>query len=202
MNFREDTGPERNRYFTSDLHLSHANVIKYCNRPFRNADEMNEKIIENWNSVVTPQDIVYIVGDVIFEKDENKRIWLLNRLKGEKHLIKGNHDRIITGRTAKCFNHIENSGLREIKVPDLDGWGGNQVIVMCHYAMRVWNKAHYGAFHLYGHSHGTLKEDPNSRSFDVGVDSWNFTPVSYQQIKEKMAKKNWKPVDHHGEEDE
>ena len=202
MNFRDDTGSERQRFFTSDLHLSHANVIKYCNRPFRNADEMNEKIIENWNSVVTPQDIVYIVGDVIFEKDENKRIWLLNRLKGEKHLIKGNHDRIITGRTAKCFNHIENSGLREIKVPDLDGWGGNQVIVMCHYPLLTWNKGHYGSYMLHGHCHGTLKEDPNSRRFDVGVDCWDFTPVSYQQIKDKMTKKNWKPVDHHGEEDE
>ena len=191
----------RNRFFTSDLHLSHSNVIKYCNRPFKNVDEMNEQIIQRWNKVVTPQDIVYIIGDVTFEKDEEKRIWHLNRLNGEKHLIRGNHDKIISGKTIKCFNSISD-GLKEIKVPDIDGPGGNQHIVMCHYPLLTWNKGHYGSWMLYGHAHGTLKEDPNARRFDVGVDCWNFTPVSYQQVKEKMAKKNFKPIDHHGRKDD
>ena len=75
-------------------------------------------------------------------------------------------------------------------------------IVLCHYAFRVWNKSHRGAWHLYGHSHGSLPDDPNSLSFDAGVDCHEFTPISYERVKEIMAEKRFLPVDHHGERDE
>jgi len=64
--------------------------------------------------------------------------------------------------------------------------------------MRVWNKSHHGAWHLYGHSHGTLPDDKNSLSFDVGVDCHNFTPINFEQVSAIMKKKNFKPIDHHG----
>ncbi len=63
--------------------------------------------------------------------------------------------------------------------------------------MKVWKGNHRGTWHLYGHSHGTLPDDPNARCFDIGVDCHNFTPVSFGQVKELMAKKNFKPLDHH-----
>jgi calcineurin-like phosphoesterase family protein len=73
-----------------------------------------------------------------------------------------------------------------------------QDITLCHYALRVFNKSHHGSWHLYGHSHGTLPDDPNSLSFDVGVDCHNYFPISLDQVKKIMSKKTWKPIDHHG----
>jgi len=72
-----------------------------------------------------------------------------------------------------------------------------QDVTLCHYAMKVWNKAHHGAWQLFGHSHGTLPDDLDALQLDVGVDSWDYAPVTVEQIQERMAKKRFKPVDHH-----
>ena len=190
---------ERKTFFASDHHFFHANIIKYANRPFNNIYSMNEILIERHNSVVSPQDIVYFIGDFSFSSDENEVINIIKRLNGEKHFIAGNHDKgMFKERIMKQFQTFSKTPFKEIYVQDPDARGGKQSITLCHYAMRVWNKSHHGAFHLYGHSHGSLPDDPNSRSFDVGVDCWDFTPVSYEQVKKVMAKKNWKPIDHHG----
>ena len=79
------------RYFIADTHFNHENIIKYCNRPFKNAKEMNEYIITKWNSVVTQKDIVYHLGDVGFGTTEELKE-LVSRLNGLKILIRGNHD--------------------------------------------------------------------------------------------------------------
>lgn len=79
------------KYFIADTHFNHENIIKYCNRPFINSKEMNEYIESKWNSIVTPNDIVYHLGDVGFGTTEELNI-ILNRLNGMKILIKGNHD--------------------------------------------------------------------------------------------------------------
>lgn len=78
-------------YFIADTHFYHENIIKYCNRPFKNSKQMNEYIVNKWNSVVTKDDIVYHLGDVGFgSTDELKE--LVGRLNGTKILIRGNHD--------------------------------------------------------------------------------------------------------------
>ncbi len=59
--------------------------------------------------------------------------------------------------------------------------------------MREWNASHWGTYHLYGHAHGTLQDDPNSLSFDIGVDCHNFYPLSYDEVKAIMKTKSWKP---------
>lgn len=190
---------KRRTFFSSDHHFSHNNIIKYANRPFKNVDEMNEAMIERHNSVVTPQDIVWFIGDFTFERDEERVRRTIRRLNGEINFVKGNHDKpVMPPRVRAEFNQFINSCHHEIYVPDSTLEHGRQAITLCHFAMRVWNKSHHGAFHLYGHSHGSLPEDPNSRSFDIGVDEWDFYPVSYEQVKAKMATKNWKPIDHHG----
>ena len=80
-----------NRWIISDLHFNHNNIIKYCNRPFENVDEMNTKIISNWNSIVGKDDIVYNLGDFGFgSKEEIKK--LRAQLHGQQFLILGNHD--------------------------------------------------------------------------------------------------------------
>ena len=152
--------------------------------------EMDEAMIERWNAVVKAGDLVYHLGDFIYSKtatDETIRR-LLGRLNGNIILIKGNHDQLAWQN--RSYFHGTYDTYKEIKV-------GEQLIVLNHYAQRVWLKSHYGSFHLFGHSHGTLPDDPNSRSFDVGVDCHNYAPISFDQVKEIMSKKNFKPVDHH-----
>lgn len=168
-------------YFTADLHLSHANIIKYCNRPFLDKDEMNEALIANWNRKVSDKDEIYVIGDFAFDTNPEK---FLDRLNGKKFLIAGNHDSKAT-RNCRGWEKVWNFG-NEINVH-------NQSIVLCHYAMRVWNKSHRGSWHLYGHSHGSLPDDPNLLSFDVGVDSHNYAPISFCEVKDIMEKKTWFP---------
>jgi calcineurin-like phosphoesterase family protein len=173
-------------FFTSDTHFGHANIIKYCNRPYKTVDEMDEDLIRSWNSVVGKHDTVYHLGDFSMKPAD----YYISRLNGHIHLIIGNHEKEalkVRGRFASVHD------LHSIK-------HGEQGIILCHYAMRVWNKSHHGYWHLYGHSHGTLPDDPNSKSLDVGVDCWNFAPVSMEQLTQAMSRKNHVPVDHHGEE--
>lgn len=177
-------------FFTADTHFDHKNIIRYCNRPFQSVKEMNESIIDNWNTTIGKNDFVYHLGDFAFA-DAQRQEQIARSLNGSIHLIRGNHDRQIP----KCFQSV--TYLNEIRVEDPDSPHGKQVIVLCHYAMRVWNKSHYGAWHLYGHSHGTLENDPNSLSIDVGVDTNNFKPYSYDDVKVAMFQKNFKPIDHH-----
>lgn len=165
-------------FFTSDTHLGHHNIIKYCDRPFANTEEMDETIINNWNSVIGPCDTVYHLGDFAF-KDP---LSYFKRLKGNIILIRGNHD--YRWSNLSFFKSVHD--LLQISVE-------NTTIMLCHYAMRVWSKSHFGSWHLYGHSHGTLQA--YDKSYDVGVDTNNFTPVSFETLKDIMKKNpdnlNW-----------
>ena len=79
-------------YFTSDTHFQHTNIIKYCNRPFKDVDEMNERLINNWNSIVSNDDTIYHPGDFCLSNDK-EIINIFKRLNDNKILICGNHDR-------------------------------------------------------------------------------------------------------------
>ena len=160
-------------YFTSDLHMGHANILKYCNRPFNDVHHMNKTLIDNYNSVVNQDSIVYILGDFAFKhKGEAQKYF--DRLNGNKFLIKGNHDN-------KDTCGLGWGGVWDLKTIDVEG----QSIVLCHFPMRTWDKSHHGSYHLFGHVHGRLP--PYGLSFDVGVDAWNYFPVSFEQVKKKMA---------------
>jgi len=158
-------------WFTADSHLGHANIIRFCNRPFNDVDEMDTKLIENWNSKVGPKDEVYHLGDFAFRSKYHPNIYK-NELNGKIHLIFGNHDK---KNLYGGFNILPPQ--TEIKINNIS-------ITLNHFAMRVWNKSHHGAWHLYGHSHGTL--EPIGLSLDVGVDSHNYFPWSFEEIQEFM----------------
>lgn len=158
---------------------------------------MDQALIDNWNSVIRPKDTVYHLGDVGFT-DEDKLYHILKRLNGKIYLILGNHDGVIR-KSNLLRSRFENiSDRKELYIQDVKHPRGRYEITLCHYAMRVWRNSHYGAYHLYGHSHGSLPDDINSLSFDVGVDSWNFIPVTIEQVHEKMKTKTFVPIDHHG----
>lgn len=144
---------------------------------------MNYQMVKRWNETVKPQDTIYHLGDFGFSRPEqNNRI--AAQLNGQKFIILGNHDRnapIGFTRLGQCHEIYD----------------GEHKIILCHYALRVWNKSHHGSLHLYGHSHGSLPGD--SQSLDVGVDCWDYYPVNIEQIIRRM--KTLKPrttVDHHG----
>ena len=169
-------------WFTADHHFDHANILRYCQRPFADVESMNEALIQNWNRVVAPGDTVYHLGDLFLTPPtEAKR--LRERLNGSICLIRGNHDRAVGGMKG-AFQWVKD--YYELAVEDAEVAGGKQHIVLFHYALRVWNRAHYGAWNLYGHSHGTLLDVPGSLSLDVGVDCHEFTPLCYNQVKAIM----------------
>lgn len=159
-------------YFTADLHLGHANIIKHCNRPFKDVRHMDDTLIARWNDVVRPEDRVFILGDFAWQRPRD----YLPMLPGQKILIAGNHDSI-KGVDLQAFDAVHD--LLEI---DMDG----KKVVLCHYAMRSWNRSAHGSWHLYGHSHGTLEESLLSPRCDVGVDVWGFMPVSWKEIVFKL----------------
>jgi calcineurin-like phosphoesterase family protein/5'(3')-deoxyribonucleotidase len=146
------------------------------------ADEMTEDIIARHNELVAPGDYVYFVGDLAFWKGPGavqKVEELARRLNGNIFWIFGNHDKKV--RRAEGF---EWKG--DLKNIQIDG----QHIVLSHYSMRVWNRAHYGSWNLYGHSHGSLYDDPRLLSFDVGVDANDFTLLNFGHVKEIMKLKS------------
>lgn len=171
-------------YFTADFHFNHTNIIKYCNRPFSSVKEMNETIIENWNKVIKPQDYVWILGDIGWFKNVKEVDSFLRKLNGNKGLIVGNHDKPFV---LKSYHWSDIGHLKDIKYKD-------QPITLCHYAMRVWDLSHFGSWQLYGHTHAQLP-DVGLLQYDVGVDNNNFTPISFEEIKEIMDKIPFIPID-------
>lgn len=156
-------------FFTSDQHFGHKNIITYCKRPFIDIYHMNEVIIKNHNDVVGTNDNVYHLGDFAFKYHSE----FLRRLNGNHYLIKGNHE----GNDWKQAGFVWCREVATIKV-------GKESIFLSHYAHRVWNRCHYGVYHAFGHSHGGMPD--SGRSCDVGVDAWNYTPVSMEQLIERF----------------
>lgn len=195
-------------FFTADTHFRHANVILYNNRPFldrendldakgrwksreiayRRAFEMDEAIICNWNSVVRPGDTVYHLGDWAFCDDLNR---YLDRLNGTIFWVHGNHDKAAWKVKDRFARHAP---LMEVKIAFPEGI---REVTLCHYAMRVWNKSHWGSYQLYGHSHGSLEDLKDSLSMDCGMDCNNLFPFTVEQIDAHMATKTFRPLDHH-----
>ena len=169
-----------NIWFTADAHYGHANIIRFQDRPFADLNEMHEALIANYNDLVQDGDTVYFIGDFSFERNPDSVFY---RLKGNKHLILGNHDRL------KLIKHLPWGWIKDVyklKVKDLDG--KDMKIWLSHYAHRSWPHSHHGSIHLYGHSLGSLED--YGKSTDVGVDAWDYKPVSLETILKMMAKKD------------
>jgi len=176
-------------WYTADTHAYHGNIIKYCDRPFASTDEINEVMITNINDRVAPDDILFHLGDWTFGPRSDRSLQIKNATDFRKQinckniiLIQGNHDYLVhVPEFRNLFSKIH------VIVETYDSIV-KQKIVLCHYAMRVWNASHHGRWHLYGHSHGHL--DPiDTFSFDVGVDCHNFCPINSHDVAQIMQEK-------------
>lgn len=179
-----------NVWFTSDTHLGHANIIKYCKRPFANVAEMNEAIISRWNERVKKGDLVYHLGDFAFCREVTDLITFSKRLNGQKHLVAGNHDRFVKQKRDDNYGFVTIQPYKKVSV-------GDQKIVLCHYPFKTWDGSHRGSWNLHGHSHGTMPRDFTAKQIDVGVDVWGFAPISFEEVSHEMERSVFKAVDHH-----
>ena len=103
-------------YFTSDLHLGHANVLNFCDRPWDNLDDMHEGLIKRYNSCVRKNDVCYFLGDVGMGNAEQLKS-IISRLNGKKILILGNHDRGVVAMYNMGFDAVMYSSSLVIGQP-------------------------------------------------------------------------------------
>lgn len=198
-------------WFTSDEHYSHENIIRYCNRPFANADEMNEALIEEHNRVVKDKDIVYHLGDFTFRK-LNFAFETISRLNGQHFFIRGNHDywNQETGKdqvsetdllwAAKIyFGSDKIIGVKDyLEIKTNDGH-----FILSHFPMFTWHKNHRGSMMLHGHCHGMIdhiNSSMNVKRLDVGVDSAYkyfgvYRPFSMKDVVQILSERGINPPD-------
>lgn len=167
------------KFFISDTHFFHANILKFTGdddkriRPFDSLEEMHEFMIEKWNSVVKDNDYVYHLGDVTFQYHGAFNN-LMSRLKGQKRLIVGNHDKIWNPSLQMHFQKVDLwKGFKE----------GN--FTASHFPLRL-ESLRDGAFNVHGHIHQRMMEDPHY--INVSVEVRDYTPVHYDQILDEIAK--------------
>lgn len=156
-------------WFTADTHFGHSRILELSKRPFRDVRDQDQTLIERWNEVVAPDDLVYHLGDFAYKADPEKLPGIFHRLNGVKNLVKGNHDHTETMN----LPWASISMLTEISVD-------SEAVVLCHYPLHEWRGYHRGTVHLYGHVHGT--NPAPGRSCDVGVDVWAYRPVGIADI--------------------
>lgn len=167
-------------YFSSDFHLSHYKIIQYCNRPFASIAEMNDTIIKNFNSIITPNDYLYHLGDFCMGGKYEYVASLVRRLNGRKIFLTGNHD------NTKHLIQLQNDNLIENWHDVLGIFINKQYIWLSHYPHLSWNKSFHGSWHFFGHVHNKNVKGISGPAINVGVDVWNFMPVSFDMAKNKI----------------
>lgn len=161
------------KYFViSDTHFGHTNVIKYCNRPFKDAKEMDSVLIKNWNETVSNKDVVIHLGDFAFCSKERARE-ICSELNGRKILIKGNHDNWSDEFYKEIgFDYIS-------KYPII--WGGtpdnNGFYMMSHAPLILSETTPY--FNFYGHVHNDPKFSDTPTSRCVSVERIGYRPYLF-----------------------
>jgi calcineurin-like phosphoesterase family protein len=185
-----------NVFITADQHFHHKNIISFCDRPFTNVLDMDETLINNWNKVVKPQDWVIHLGDFTLEGGRIAQEYF-SQLNGDICLLSypWHHDKRwlktkLPLKSKSGFDIRLWPSMVILEIPQLgrDGYYA-LTITLCHYPLAVWDREHYGGWHLHAHSHG--KYEGEGYILDVGVDIHNFTPISLGNILVKMRELGW-----------
>lgn len=161
-------------WFISDTHFGHANIIKFTNddgtliRPFASVQEMDEKIIHEWNSVIKPDDKVYHLGDVSFgQKSTYDKI--MARLHGQKRLIVGNHDEVVK---FQMWRHFEKILLWRIF---------KEFNFVCSHIPMPKESFRYVEYNVHGHIH--QHKSPHAYHVNVCVEHTGYKPVHIEDIR-------------------
>ena len=134
-------------------------------------------MVARWNEAVAPGDEVWHLGDFAVRQSPARIGELLDALLGTKHLIVGNNDGPATAGLTQWASVQQYAEL------ELDGtW-----LILCHYPLRTWNRIGRGALNLHGHSHGRLA--PLPRQVDVGVDCWDYRPITLADIRVSLRRR-------------
>ncbi len=152
----------KNIFFTSDNHFGHKNILNFCKDSRKNhtdIEEMNEDMISIWNSTVSNEDTVYCLGDFSLLNSEKTSV-ILSRLKGNIHLIRGNHDHWVSPQSVKFLKSVDV--YKKIVID-------KKTIILFHFPIVEFEGMYYGSYHLYGHVHNRYKHP--GRAMDVGIDA-------------------------------
>ena len=176
-------------FMTSDSHLGHYHICKYCHRPFQSRSDMDQTLIKNWNAVVPEDGIVVHCGDFMLPHNEDIKEYnkYLNQLHGRVLLLRGNHDRASLDWVSDKLIAVRDQAMIIV-----DG----VKIFAQHYPCAAFN----GDYHVYGHIHtladgtcygidGDVTKMMRKNTYDVGVDQNGYTPVSYWQLCDIFRKK-------------
>lgn len=201
-----------NIWFTSDTHYGHQNIAgpkistwKSGYRDFNSTHEMNKALIENINKFVKEDDILYHLGDWAFGPKTNIVYFRNSIVCKNIHLILGNHDQNIIDEDISVGGYPPFNPCKLFTSVNhvFTGHIGSAYFHLSHYSHRVWPKSHHGSIHLFGHSHGSLREVREGefgKSMDVGIDCHpEFRPFHLDEIVRMMNKKVTKKIDHHGD---
>lgn len=204
-------------WFTSDTHYDHKNICRGVSqwpdkardtRDYDTLDQMNDVIVNNINSCVMQDDILYHLGDWSFGGIQNIPVFRRRLLCQNIHLVYGNHDEnILKNKEIRNQSILINtaefnySSLAQEYFSSTQGLlqfrdEHGQEFTLCHYALQIWEHSHKGSINLYGHSHGRLP-DSGLRQMDVGMDANNMMPISIDQVKKILNKRQINNRDFH-----
>lgn len=170
-------------YWTADQHFGHDKILEYCRRPFKNTQRATREKVKRHNSVVGEDDTVWHLGDIAMAGADRATYveHLLRRLNGTHILILGNHDQIAAMKFVDIgFRSVHTSFEMEIE---------GYKVVMAH-DPSIWNVISNMdplPIFLHGHIHNLWKSIKDKRIVNVGVDVWDFYPVSFKQILEELG---------------
>ena len=165
------------KFYISDTHFFHENIIRICGRPYSAVEEMNDDMIKRWNSKVGPNDEVYFLGDFAFRYPNMNAVYnILDQLNGKKYFIKGNHDKTLKDikfrsyfEWVKDYAEIDDSG---------------RFVVLMHYPLEDWNGRYRNSYHLFGHIHNNYQDVRANvpRRFNVGVEVNGYEPKTLDEL--------------------
>lgn len=190
--------PNAKIFITSDIHFSHEKIIQYCPDRGSSVEEMNEKIVRNWNSVVSPDDHTYILGDVAMGKIQDAPKYI-RRLNGTKTLILGNHDKTLKKLIKNDPSlHDMFDGIHSYFELTYRYQEKKHLLVLCHFRFADFNQHHNGTVNFHGHNHSSPENIFRSefRQMDVGMDGNNMFPHALDDAMEMVLKRPIKSTHH------
>lgn len=154
-------------YFISDTHFYHERIIAFANRPFQNAAQMNEAIVNNWNSVIGKRDTVYHLGDIGISRTIDD-LQIIERLNGAKKvLILGNHDNLPITDYLQVFDAVYAVYKHKGRI-------------LSHYPIHPQEL--YGQTNIHGHTHDHNVTAPGCKYLNVSVENIGYKPIKFQDL--------------------